>query len=167
MRNRFDGLPERALCRAHQSRFGCTYQGSAGAVVGAAAADEATGTAVDEATGTAVGAGAHDGAGAPLCAHDGAPWDAPAAAAPGTREIGARHGAPSEAALPLATPTTAPAGSTDGASVALLRLPFGADASGAVSGAVAPKAEEDAHDKTVEGCRGVGQLEAFTAGAMP
>ena len=57
-------------------------------------------------------------------------------------------------------------GSTDGAST-LLRLPFGADASGAVSGAVAPNAEEDAHDKTVEGSRGVGQLEAFTAGAMP
>jgi hypothetical protein len=48
-----------------------------------------------------------------------------------------------------------------------LRGPFGADASGAASGAMAPKAEEDAHDKTVEGCRGVGQLEAFTAGAMP
>jgi hypothetical protein len=144
--------------------------------VSAAAADEATGTAVDAATGTAVGAGAHDGAGAPWGAHDGAPWDAPAAAAPGTREIGARHGATSEAALPLATPTTAPVGSTDGAegapwrapttapagstdgASALLRLPFGADASGAVSGAVAPKAEEDAHDKTVEGCRGVGQL---------
>ena len=60
--NGFVGLPERALCRAHQSRLGCTYHGTAGAA------------AADEATGTAVGAGAHDGAGAPWGAHDGAPW---------------------------------------------------------------------------------------------
>ena len=138
----------------------------------------------------AVGAGADVGAvapwdahdGAPWDAHDGAPWEAPTDAVPSTREIGAHDGAPSEAAWPLATPATAPDGSTGGAST-LLRFPFGADATGAVPGAMKPNvvdppaAQDDAHDKTDEGSavlgsvvlgsRGVDKLEAGDATGRP